>query len=102
MEKRREQFKRYLDEKKVMDKLSKIVVSLYERPEKPADPLIYIQDYFSNEKGDLDMPTIRSENVKLQKKLDDLKAKIAELEKSIASKKSSETPTPAPEENENL
>ena len=86
MEKRREQFKKYLDEKKVMDQLSKIVVSLYERSERPVDPLIYIQDYFSLEKGDLDMPTLRSDNNKLAKRLDELNTKLADLEKKLAQK----------------
>lgn len=86
MEKRREQFKKYLDEKRVMDQLSKIVVSLYERPERPEDPLVYIQDYFSLEKGDLDMPTLRADNIKLTKRLDELKAKLADLEKKLAQK----------------
>ncbi|KAK8886466.1 hypothetical protein M9Y10_041929 [Tritrichomonas musculus] len=86
MEKRREQFKKYLEEKKVMDQLSKIVVSLYERSDRPEDPLIYIQDYFALDKGDLDMPTLRAENIKLTKRLDDLKTKLADLEKKLAAK----------------
>ncbi|OHT13670.1 hypothetical protein TRFO_16100 [Tritrichomonas foetus] len=90
MEKRREQFKRYLDDKKVMDQLSKIVVSLYERPDRPVDPLIYIQDYFSLDKGDLDMPTIRADNIKLAKRLEELKAKLAALEKKQAATKSAQ------------
>ena len=92
MEKRREQFKKYLDEKRVMDQLSKIVVSLYERQERPTDPLIYIQDYFSLDKGDLDMPTLRSDNDKLTKRLDELRTKLADLEKKIAQK----SPPPIP------
>lgn len=87
MEKKREQFKKYLDEKRVMDQLSKIVVSLYERPDRPVDPLIYIQDYFSLDKGDVDMPTIRANNIKLAKKLEELKAKLADMEKKLAAKK---------------
>ena len=88
MERKRELFKRYLDEKRVMDLLSRIVVSFYELPEKPADPLQYIQDFLAST-SEVDMNAIRAENEKLTKRIEELKAKLEELQ-----------PQPKPEENQ--
>ena len=79
MERKRELFKRYLDEKRVMDLLSRIVVSFYELPEKPEDPLQYIQDFLAST-PDRDMNAIRAENIKMSKKVEELKAKLQELQ----------------------
>lgn len=78
MDKKRELYKRYLDEKHVMDMLSKIIVSLYELQEKPEDPLQYIQDFLGST-GGVDMPAIRAENAKMQKKIDELKEQLEKL-----------------------
>ena len=81
MERKRELFKRYLEERRVMDTLSKLVVSLYERPEKPADPLTYIRDYFAVDTGGVDIATVRQENIDMTKKLADLNANISDFVK---------------------
>lgn len=93
MERKRELFKRYLEEKKVMDTLSKIIVSLYELPERPQDPLTFIRDFFSDT-GGIDIANIRTENFHLAKDLEDLKAKLAGLEKK---KNEPKAPPPAEE-----
>jgi hypothetical protein len=85
-DKKREQFKHYLDEKKVMDTLSKIIVSLYERPEKPPDPLTYIRDFFAPDTGGVDIISVRTENVALTRKLAELQARVAELRKQLEQK----------------
>lgn len=86
MERKRELFKRYLEERKVMDTLSKLVVSLYERPEKPADPLTYIRDYFAVDTGGVDIATVRQENADMTKRLADLNTQIQEMEKQLEAK----------------
>jgi hypothetical protein len=85
-EKKREQFKRYLDEKKVMDALSRIIVSLYEKPEKPPDPLTYIRDFFAPDTGGVDIISVRAENVALTRKHAELQARVAELRKQLEQK----------------
>lgn len=80
MERKRELFKRYLEEKKVMDTLSKIIVSLYELPERPQDPLTFIRDFFTDT-GGIDIANIRTENFHLAKDLEGMKTKLADLEK---------------------
>jgi hypothetical protein len=80
------QFKHYLDEKKVMDSLSRIIVSLYEKPEKPPDPLTYIRDFFAPDTGGIDIISVRAENVTLMRKLVELQTKVAELRKQLQQK----------------
>ena len=79
MERKRELFKRYLEEKRVMDLLSRIVVSFYELPEKPEDPLLYIQDFLAST-NEVDMNVIRAENAEMTKKIEKLKADLEKLQ----------------------
>lgn len=89
MDKKRELFKRYLDEKHVNDYLSRIVVSLYETGEKPSDPLQYIQDYLANVEN-VDMSVIRLENEKMSKEIIEKRAKLDELQKRIEEREKSQ------------
>ena len=82
MDKKRELFKRYLEEKKVVDQLSKIVVAMYETSEKPQDPLLFIQDYLSSNE-EYDLHQIRLENTRMTKQLSELQAKLDNLNKSL-------------------
>ncbi len=41
MESKRDEFRRYLEKAGVMDALTKVLVGLYEEPEKPNDALMY-------------------------------------------------------------
>jgi hypothetical protein len=84
IEKRREQYKRYLEEKRVMDTLSRLIVSIYEKSEKPPDALTYIRDYLARDTGGVDIMAVRVENVALAKRIADLNAKLAEIHKKLA------------------
>jgi hypothetical protein len=57
-----EEFKCYLNDKKVMDSFSRLIVSLYEKPEKPPDPVTYIRDFFAPDTGGIDIISVRAEN----------------------------------------
>jgi hypothetical protein len=92
IEKRREQYKRYLEEKRVMDTLSKLIVSIYEKPEKPPDALTYIRDFLALDTGGVDIISIRMENVVLTRKIAELTAKLADLHKKVAAHTRPETP----------
>lgn len=85
MDRKRELYKRFLDEKKVFDLLSKLVVSLYELNERPSDPLQYIQDFLAMPQG-IDIAQIRAENLRLPKELEEKKEKLEELKKKLESK----------------
>jgi hypothetical protein len=92
IEKRREQYKRYLEEKRVMDTLSGLIVSIYEKPEKAADALIYIRDYFAGDTGAVDIMSIRMEKAALTKKIAELAAKLADMHRTLAAKNRPESP----------
>ena len=91
MERKRELFQRYLDEKKVNDLLSKIIVSLYEINEKPSDPLQYIRDYLAETDRNVDLIAIHAENEKLKKKVDELTKKLAVLTDQLEQKTAKES-----------
>jgi hypothetical protein len=40
-ETKKEEFRKYLESAGVLDALTKVLVGLYEEPEKPNDPLVY-------------------------------------------------------------
>ena len=82
MDRKRELFKRYLEEKKIMDLLSKIVVSMYECSDKPQDPLKFIEDYLSSNEN-LNISSLRLENLQLSKQLLDLQNKLEEIQKKL-------------------
>lgn len=84
MDKKRDLFKRYLEEKSVMDSLSKLVVSVYERQDWPTDPLTYIRDFFAVDTGGIDVAAMRQENVILAGRLTEISGATATLEKKIA------------------
>jgi len=48
MESKRDEFRRYLEKAGVMDALTKVLVGLYEEPEKPNDALMYAQKPMSD------------------------------------------------------
>ena len=91
MERKRELFQRYLDEKKVNDLLSKIIVSLYEVSEKPSDPLQYIRDYLA-ETDNVDLIAVHAENEKLKKKVEELNKKLAILTEQLEQKAPKQEP----------
>ncbi|XP_076297880.1 c-Myc-binding protein isoform X1 [Lasioglossum baleicum] len=76
-ESKKEEFRKYLERAGVMEALTKILVSLYEEPEKPDDPLEYVRQRIGNiTESDMEMDTLRKE-------LDDAKAKIIELKTKL-------------------
>jgi hypothetical protein len=77
------EFRQYLEEKQLMNELTKILVLLYETNDKPTDPTTFCRDYFSH-LGGFDINTVNEENEKLGTKLEELKGKLAALEKELA------------------
>jgi len=75
---KREEFRKYLDRAGIMDALTKVLVSLYEEPEKPEDALGYVRKHLGG---------VAIEEYEIAT------ARIAELETELASIKGA----PAPE-----
>ncbi|KAM8846579.1 C-Myc-binding protein [Synchiropus splendidus] len=49
---RREQFRKYLEKGGVVDGLTNVLVTMYEQPEKPADPLEFLKTHLGVALGD--------------------------------------------------
>lgn len=82
---KREEFRRYLERAGVTDALTKVLVSLYEEPEKPEDALEYIRKNLGG---------ITEENFEidaLKKELEETKAQVAELKSKLVRYEPEET-----------
>jgi hypothetical protein len=77
------EFRRYLEEKQLMNELTKVLVQLYETSDKPTDSFGYCRDYFSKV-GGVDINVVNEENGRLRTRLEELKAKLDVLEKQLA------------------
>ncbi|XP_014482050.1 PREDICTED: C-Myc-binding protein isoform X1 [Dinoponera quadriceps] len=84
---KREEFRKYLERSGVMEGLTKVLVMLYEEPEKPADALEYVRKHVGGIMEDT------SEVDLLKKELDEAKAKIAELKSKLIKYETEETTT---------
>ncbi|KAK4881618.1 hypothetical protein RN001_004937 [Aquatica leii] len=77
---KREEFRKYLEKTGVMDALTKVLVSLYEEPDKPENAVEYICNKLANQ--------ICGETLtEIQGNLQDALAKISELESENAALK---------------
>ncbi|EFN79349.1 C-Myc-binding protein [Harpegnathos saltator] len=74
---KREEFRKYLERSGVIEGLTKVLVMLYEEPEKPTDALEYVRKHLGGVMEDT------SEVDTLKKELDDAKAKITELKSKL-------------------
>jgi len=71
-ESKKEDFRKYLEKTNVIDTLTKVLVALYEEPERPGKPVEYL-------KKTLGGPS-QTDYEQLQKENDELRARIAALE----------------------
>merc|ERR1712116_14582 len=72
MESKRDEFRRYLEKAGVMDALTKVLVGLYEEPEKPNDALMYLKNHLSVAHPEIE--TLKEENQKLAAELQKYRA----------------------------
>merc|ERR1711966_370531 len=78
-ESKKEEFRKYLERSGVIDALTKVLVGLYEEPEKPANALDFIKMTLGAPTG-VDVEALKAENEQLRKKCDEMSLKIKELE----------------------
>ena len=74
-EQKKEEFRKYLERAGVIDNLTKVLVGLYEEPEKPGNPIEFIKKCLGAP-SDTDVESLKAEN-------EELKRQKAELEKKI-------------------
>lgn len=81
-ESKRENFRKYLESGNVMEALTRALVSLYEEPEQPADPLNYIRQSIGAGEG-VDVDALVRRNQELKEEVASLTQQISELEAKI-------------------
>ena len=83
-ENRREDFRKYLEKSGVVDAMTKLLVGLYEEPEKPEDALDYVRKQFQGGPiEEVDIVALRNEKDELSFKLKEAEERIKELEKKL-------------------
>lgn len=74
----KEEFRKYLEKSGVIDALTKVLVGLYEEPERPPNAVDYIKRYMGAPTG-VDVEALRAENETLRKEREELRSTIEEL-----------------------
>ena len=70
-EQKKEEFRKYLERAGVIDQLTKVLVGLYEEPEKPGNAIEFIKKYLGAP-SDTDVEQLKAENDGLKKEKNDL------------------------------
>merc|ERR1711971_1196896 len=98
---RREEFRKYLDKEGILESISKAFVALYEEPDKPTDPLLFVRNNLAgSEMQDmiLQLENSTKENEQLKSKVSTLEKNKAALEKAFVDYKMEEEVTDANDE----
>ncbi|XP_071499256.1 c-Myc-binding protein-like [Diadema setosum] len=81
---KREEFRKYLEKAGVLDALTKILVALYEEPEKPNDALDFLKQHMGTAGPDTaDVEALRLQVSELQQKVEQLQDENKELRAKI-------------------
>eukprot|EP00126_Sphaerothecum_destruens_P009189 Sdes_comp20458_c0_seq3m14678 len=80
---KKEEFRKYLEKSGTIDALTKVLVGLYEEPEKPNNALDFIKQYLGAPAG-VDLEALRNENEELKLKLLESEKHIEELREKLA------------------
>ncbi|KAI8853111.1 hypothetical protein BC829DRAFT_367957 [Chytridium lagenaria] len=78
VDQKKEDFRKYLEKNGIIDALTKVLVGLYEEPEKPESPIEFIKQFLGGP-SDVDVEALRHENDELRRRVDELQLKIEEL-----------------------
>ena len=81
-EQKKEEFRAYLDRAGVIDQLTKVLVGLYEEPEKPGNAIEFIKKCLGAP-SDTDVELLKSDNEKLKQEKADLEQRIAALQAEL-------------------
>ena len=79
---KKEEFRKYLEKSGVIDALTKVLVGLYEEPERPPNAVDYIKRYMGAPTG-IDVEALRVENEELKKEVAEMKVTLEELNQRV-------------------
>ncbi|KAJ3411501.1 hypothetical protein HDV05_002109 [Chytridiales sp. JEL 0842] len=78
VDQKKEDFRKYLEKNGIIDALTKVLVGLYEEPEKPENPVDFIKQFLGGP-SDVDVEALKNENEELKRRVEELQTKIDEL-----------------------
>ena len=81
-EAKKEEFRNYLEKAGVIDQLTKVLVGLYEEPEKPGNAIEFIKKCLGAP-SDVDVEQLKSDNEELRRNKAELEKKIEELKRDL-------------------
>jgi hypothetical protein len=73
---KKEEFRKYLDKGGVIDALTKVLVGLYEEPERPSNAVEYLKKYLGATAG-IDIDAMKAENERLRAEVASLREQLA-------------------------
>ena len=82
-EAKKEEFRTYLEKAGVIDQLTKVLVGLYEEPEKPGNAIEFIKKMLGAP-SDTDVEELKAQNEELKREKAELEKRITELEAELA------------------
>lgn len=77
-EAKKEEFRKYLETNQVIDALTRVLVNLYEEPDKPDEPVEYIKKVLGGASA-ADYEALQQENAQLRAEVESLKKRLNEM-----------------------
>lgn len=81
-EQKKEEFRKYLEKAGVIDQLTKVLVGLYEEPEKPGNVIEFIKKSLGAP-SDTDVEQLMAENEELRRQKSELEKKIESIQQEL-------------------
>ena len=81
-EQKKEEFRKYLEKAGVVDQLTKVLVGLYEEPEKPSNAIEFIKKCLGAP-SDTDVDQLKADNEELRRQKAELEKKIEALQREL-------------------
>ena len=81
-EAKKEEFRNYLEKAGVIDQLTKVLVGLYEEPEKPGNAIEFIKKCLGAP-SDTDVEQLKADNEELRRNKAELEKKIDDLKRDL-------------------
>mmetsp|Transcript_37664 Transcript_37664/g.43022 ORF Transcript_37664/g.43022 Transcript_37664/m.43022 type:complete len:118 (+) Transcript_37664:96-449(+) len=84
---KKDDFRRYLERTNVIDSLTKVLVGLYEEPERPTNAIDYVRKYMGAP-ANIDVDSIKKENQDLRTQVERLSKKVEDLKHKLKGQQS--------------